>query len=273
MAINDYSNLNFPNIYPEQQHMYGDKIHLIGNSFSHSLLSQFGSPEFSGLLLFNNLKLCYQMLMQAAMLKHYPKVTQEITTRMIEHTPKAKFNNKIIDPDVRSVVVDIARAGIFPAQVCFETLSLVCKPHNIRQDHIYINRKTNEQGQVIGNTLTGSKIGGDIANCVVVYPDPMGATGGTLSYVNSYYGEHTKSSPLAVIALHLIITPEYIKRIKKDCPEMEVYALRLDRGLSSEKVLSSIPGTYPDEEIGLNEFQYIVPGAGGVGEILNNSFV
>lgn len=273
MAINDYANLHSACNYPEQEHLYGPKIHLVGNSFSHSLLGQFGSPELSGILLFNYLKLCYESLMQAAMLNHYPKMTKSLTSRMIEHTPKGQFNSLIINPDVRSVVVDIARAGIYPAQVCFEMLALLCKPSNIRQDHIYINRKINEKGQVIGNTLTGSKIGGDIGNCVVIFPDPMGATGGTLSYVVSHYREKTHSNPLAIIALHLIITPEYIKRVKKECPEMEVYALRIDRGLSSERALQSIPGTYPDEEIGLNEFQYIVPGAGGVGEILNNSFV
>ena len=39
------------------------------------------------------------------------------------------------------------------------------------------------------------------------------------------------------------------------------------------KVLSTVPGTHWDEERGLDEHQYIVPGAGGVGEILNNAWV
>ena len=152
----------------------------------------------------------------------------------------------------------------------FESL---LSPTQVRQDHIYTNRKTNEQGHVIGNTFAGSKIGGDIADSFVLFPDPMGATGGTLSSVVTHYIEKTQSSPLASIALHLIITPEYIQRVNKDCPDMHVYALRLDRGLSSERALNAIPGTFGAEEKGLNEFQYIVPGAGGVGEILNNSFV
>lgn len=273
MTLSDYSNLNAKAAFLEQEHRYGPKIHLLGNSFSHSLLAHFGSPELNGVLLFNYLKLCYQNLLQIAMLNHYPQITKTLTTRMIEHTPKAKFENRVFDPSTKSVVVDIARAGIYPAQVCYEMLSLLSDPQCVRQDHIYINRKINDQGQVIGNTLTGSKIGGDIANSIVVFPDPMGATGGTLSYVVSHYQEQTKSTPLAVIALHLIITPEYIKRIQKDCPQMHVYALRVDRGLSSDRALASIPGTYPEEEFGLNEFQYIVPGAGGVGEVLNNSFV
>lgn len=273
MAVSDYSNLQINGTYPAQEHRYGEKIHLIGNSFSHSLLAQFGSPELKGVLLFNYLKLCYETLLQAAILKHYPKVEKVLNSRMIEHTAKGQFASLIIDPEICSIVVDIARAGIYPAQVCFELLSLIGNTCSVRQDHIYVNRKTDDSGQVVGNTLTGSKIGGDIANSIVIFPDPMGATGGTLVNVLAHYKENTQGRPLSIIALHLIITPEYIKRVKKDCPEMEIYALRLDRGLSSDRALASIPGTYPEEEFGLNEFQYIIPGAGGIGEILNNSFV
>jgi len=32
-----------------------------------------------------------------------------------------------------------------------------------------------------------------------------------------------------------------------------IYALRLDRGLSTKKALASVPGTYPEEERGLND--------------------
>jgi hypothetical protein len=49
--------------------------------------------------------------------------------------------------------------------------------------------------------------------------------------------------------------------------------VRLDRGLSSKKVLASKLGSKPKGEIGLNEHGYIVPGAGGVGELMHNSFV
>ena len=48
---------------------------------------------------------------------------------------------------------------------------------------------------------------------------------------------------------------------------------RLDRGLSTPRALQSEPGTYPDEERGLNDAHYIVPGAGGMGELPTNSWV
>ena len=56
-------------------------------------------------------------------------------------------------------------------------------------------------------------------------------------------------------------------------PDLIVYAIRLDRGLSSEKVLASVPGTFWNEEKGLNDQNYIVPGGGGFGEIMNNAYV
>ena len=72
--------------------------------------------------------------------------------------------------------------------------------------------------------------------------------------------------------MHLIITPEYIKKLSEAMPDIQIYAVRLDRGLSSQDALESTPGTYWDQEKGLNEKHYIVPGAGGLGEVMNNSF-
>ena len=38
------------------------------------------------------------------------------------------------------------------------------------------------------------------------------------------------------------------------------------------EVLETLPGERWDEERGLNEMGYIVPGAGGFGEVMNNSW-
>jgi uracil phosphoribosyltransferase len=68
------------------------------------------------------------------------------------------------------------------------------------------------------------------------------------------------------------VTPEYLKKVTRECPDLHVFALRLDRGLSPLHVLKEEPGKLWDQEAGLNDIQYIVPGAGGLGEILNNSY-
>jgi uracil phosphoribosyltransferase len=71
----------------------------------------------------------------------------------------------------------------------------------------------------------------------------------------------------------LIVTPQYLKQVRTRHPNAIVYAVRLDRGLSPPEVLKAKPGERWDEENGLNELQYIVPGGGGFGELMNNAYV
>ena len=61
--------------------------------------------------------------------------------------------------------------------------------------------------------------------------------------------------------MHIIVTPEYITHVLAAHPNVVIYALRVDRGLSTLAALKSEPGTLGSEEKGLNSHQYIVPGA------------
>jgi hypothetical protein len=56
-------------------------------------------------------------------------------------------------------------------------------------------------------------------------------------------------------------------------PEVVIYTAHLDRGLSPPEVLKAALGLYAERERGLNDVQYVVPGAGGLGELLTNSWV
>jgi uracil phosphoribosyltransferase len=132
-------------------------------------------------------------------------------------------------------------------------LHTVFDESQIRQDHIYISRTTDTNEQVTGSSIASSKIGGDVDNAVIFIPDPMGATGSSISNVISGYKNDIEGKIKKIICIHLIITPEYIEKLTKDHPDAHVYALRLDDGLDDK--------------------QYIMPGAGGIGELLNNSFV
>ena len=76
-----------------------------------------------------------------------------------------------------------------------------------------------------------------------------------------------------IINIHLIVTPEYLRAMRDAHPEVIIYAIRLDRGMSDPDIARTVPGTHWDRERGLNEHQYIVPGGGGFGEILNNSYI
>ena len=108
---------------------------------------------------------------------------------------------------------------------------------------------------------------------MVFFPDPMGATGNTIVTAIDHYKTKVEGPAARFVALHLIVTPEYLRRVLTAHPDVMIYALRLDRGLSPRQVLETTPGTHWDQEKGLNDKDYIVPGGGGFGEIMNNSFV
>jgi len=116
-------------------------------------------------------------------------------------------------------------------------------------------------------------MGGTVDGAMMLIPDPMGATGSTVSRVLNHYAKEVHGKPHKVLAVHLIVTPEYLRHVTQNHPEVIVYALRLDRGLSDPEVLETVPGTLWERERGLTDHQYIVPGGGGLGEVLNNSFV
>lgn len=257
----------------EFTHEYGKNVHLLANPFLHTLLARFSTPEHNHPLLNPYLNLFYQELFTAALNRFAPREKVSWDTRMKESTPKGVLQTEVLKTECPMVFVDLARAGTQPAQICFDLGTLYFKSALLRQDHVYINRATNEKGEVTGVQVTGSKIGGPKDDSLVFFPDPMGATGSSLSFAVDHYKKNVSGSARALISLHLIITPEYITRLTKDHPDLHIFALRLDRGLSSERALQAPFGKYASEERGLNDIQYIVPGAGGVGEILNNSFV
>jgi uracil phosphoribosyltransferase len=190
---------------------------------------------------------------------------------MIDHTPHGVYRGQVIDPQTRVVTVNIARAGTLPSQICFDTLNQLLDPAGVRQDHLLMARTVDEALQVTGAAVGASKIGGPIDGRIVLFPDPMGATGSSLSKAVSVYKNLVSGRAAKYIAIHLIITPEYLRRLSNDHPDLLIYAVRLDRGLSPPRVFDTAPGTHWDEERGLNEHQYIVPGGGGFGEIMNNA--
>lgn len=254
------------------EHQYGENFKIFNDIFLLSHLANLSKEKCKQPIVNYIVSDLYQYMIKDVINNEFPIKEDLVRTRMANFTEKGFWKGFVIDSETRSIVVDIARAGTLPAEVCFKTLNQTLNPDLVRQDHVYMARKTNEQGQVIGVDWSGSKIGGDKEGAIVIFPDPMGATGGSISSAIEHYKNKVEGKALKFISIHLIITPNYIERIKQNHPDLIVYAIRLDRGMSSTKALNAIPGEYPEEENGLNENQYIVPGAGGLGEIMNNSF-
>lgn len=257
----------------EVEHRYGADVHILANPLSLTLLARLSSkgvvqPEVNRLV-----GELYRHLVHEVVAAEFPRRPVAITTRMIDSTPRGVWRGEAIAPETPAVVVAVARAGLLPSQVTFDTLNQVLRPEGVRQDHLVLGRQVDAQGRVTGAALGSAKIGGPVDGAVILIPDPMGATGSTVSKVLAHYQEAVHGTALKIVALHLIITPEYLRHVRANHPEVTVYALRLDRGLSTPEVLSEVPGARWDEERGLNEHHYIVPGAGGLGEVMNNSYV
>jgi len=169
--------------------------------------------------------------------------------------------------------VNIARAGTLPSQITYDFLNTLLDPRLVRQDHFVMARVLDAAEKVVGARISGSKIGGDVDDAILIFPDPMGATGGSMCTAFDAYKEQVVGRPRKIVAANLIVTPEYLRRVTSTHPEAIVYALRLDRGLSPEEIFDTVPGTHWEKERGLDDRQYIVPGGGGFGEIMNNAYV
>lgn len=257
----------------EIEHRYGSSVHILRDPLSLTLLAklcQKGTvqPEVSRILVE-----LYRMLVHEVVAAEFPRRSERIETRMIDATPRGFYEGELIDRATPAVVVALARAGLLPSQVTYDFLNQVLDPAGVRQDHLALGRTLNTEGHVTGAGLYASKIGGPVEGAVILIPDPMGATGSTVSRVLRHYQAEVQGAPRKVVAVHLIVTPEYVRHVTSNHPEVQVWALRLDRGLSDSDVLATVPGTLWERERGLTEHQYIVPGGGGLGEVINNSFV
>lgn len=257
----------------ELAHRYGERVHILSDPYHLSLLATLGAEETIQPEINHLVAALYRDLLAQVVTREFPTRVASVETRMIVHTDKGVFRGEVIDADTQAVCVDIARAGMLPAQICFDALNHVLHPAGVRQDHLIMNRVTNEKGQVTGARIFGEKTGGDVGGRYLLFPDPMGATGTSLIKAIQYYQESQDGDPSRIITMNLIVTPEFVQNVTATYPRALIYAFRLDRGLSPPDVLATLPGTHPDRECGLNDHQYIVPGAGGLGEVINNVFV
>jgi uracil phosphoribosyltransferase len=257
----------------EIEHRYGARVHLLDDPLSWSQLARLcaretGQPQVGRLV-----RVLYERLAQVVVASEFPRTRIDVPTRMVVSSPEAVYRGCALAPSTKAVTVGIARAGTMPSQVVYDLLNEVLDPMGVRQDHLFMSRSTDSSGRVTGATWHDAKIGRDVEDRLVLFPDPMGATGSSMISALSHYKTRLDGKPRSCITMHLIITPEYIRHLLDAHPETIVYALRLDRGLSAPEVLATVPGTHWQDERGLDDHQYIVPGAGGVGELLNNAWV
>jgi uracil phosphoribosyltransferase len=258
---------------PEIEHRYGPNVHLLDDPVALAWLARLAARETTQPELGRLVRRLYEHLSLVVLGAELPRRRIDVPSRMVSSRPEAVYRGVAIDRSTPVVTVGIARAGTVPSQICYETLNELLDPEGVRQDHLFMSRVTDEHGRVTGTAWHDAKIGHQVQGRIVLIPDPMGATGGSMSAAMTHYKTKLDGDPRAVVAMNLIVTPEYVTRLTKDHPDAKVYAFRLDRALSSKEVLSTVPGTHPEQERGLDDHQYIVPGAGGLGELLNNAWI
>jgi uracil phosphoribosyltransferase len=255
------------------EHKYGPAVRILDDPYLLTLLAAIGSAETPTNAIPRLVRSAYRRLCFQALGTEFPLVVGRQKTRMAASEPRAYYEGPLLCRNTRLVVTAVIRAGILPALTCYETACEVLPAGHVRLDYLHMSRTTDADGQVTGVSLDASKIGGPVHDAVVLIPDPMGATGGTAERVAQIYGDLPGGPPKNIVALHMMVTPEAIQRLHASAPGLQIVAGRLDRGLSPDEVLRTVPGTHPDRERGLNDMQYIVPGAGGMGELMTNSWV
>jgi uracil phosphoribosyltransferase len=258
---------------PEIEHRYGPNVHLLDDPLAWTRLARFCARDTQQPEVGRLLRALYRQLAEVVVATEVPRARLDVPTRMVTSSPQAVVRCSGIAPNARLVTVGIARAGTMPSQVVYDLLNELFEPSGVRQDHLFMSRTVDAKGHVTGATWHDAKIGRDVEGRVVLFPDPMGATGASMVSALDHYTTRLEGAPGRCIAMHLIITPEYLRNVLTAHPRTTVYAFRLDRGMSDKDVLATVPGTRWAEERGLDDHQYIVPGAGGIGEILNNAWV
>lgn len=254
-------------------HHYGPRVQILDDPYLLTLLAHLGAPETSTKEVPGLVRTAYERLLQEVLAREFPQVRAQVKTRMAATEPRAFYQGPILCRETKLVLCSIIRAGILPSQTCYEAACAVLPPANVRIDFVNMSRTVDDEHRVTGVRLDGSKIGGPVHDAVVLIPDPMGATGGTVCRAIEIYRSLAGGPPKAIVALHLMATPESIRRVTATHPDVAIYTARLDRGMSPPDVLAAAPGLHADRERGLNEVQYVVPGAGGLGELLTNSWI
>lgn len=258
---------------PGAPHAYGPNVVLHSYPYPLALMARLGSPAVTQPEAGRLAARLYEFLFAQVASLELATETATVDTRMTALHPDQRWEGTRVRPRQRVVVADVARAGILGAQLFYERFNELLEPADVRQDHLFVSRTTDPAGSVTGAEIRSAKVGGPLTGATLVIPDPMGATGGSLCEVLAYYERIGAGRPDRVVFVHLIVTPEYLRRMSASHPEARIHAVRLDRGSSTPEALAALPGTHPEGEFGLDSHQYVVPGAGGLGEVLNNAWV
>lgn len=256
------------------RHKYGPRVHIRNSPTARLRLGVMGYPETGSHRVNQLVEMCYRDLSTVVVDRELPVNTQSFTTRMIKYTPLGVWRGEVLDSDgCRVVVFNVVRAGERPSIKVNDYIAEHLGLGKVRRDFVFSERVEGDDGSPNGKAVIHGKIGGDLDRVVLIFSDIMGASGVSLATICKKLADKVPGIPAKVIFMTLIATPEFFRRflVEKDYPAQWplpiFYTDRLDRGLSPEDVLKKLPGEDWDRERGLTDNKYIVPGAGGMGEV------
>jgi len=222
---------------------------ILNTPYNLSLLAELGKPEILQPKISRIIQVLYGNMFGIVVDNELEQESVAVKTQIYSKDKRGVFKGKIFKKNQKVVVADVIRAGMMPSHQFYLKLTEILNPKFVRQDHIMSQRIETKNG-VAGSALTGSKIGGSVKGAVVFIPDPMGATGGSVHEVIDFY-QKKYGKPKKFVVVNLVITPQYIKHLEKINAPISLYAARLDKGLTKD--------------------DFIYPGLGGVGEMINNT--
>jgi len=222
---------------------------ILDTPYNLSLLAELGQPSVYQPRISQLITALYGNMFGTIADSELEQTSVAVKTRIAAKDRRGVWKGRAFKKSQKIVVADVIRAGIQPAHQFYLKLTEILHPKSVRQDHIMSQRIETTSG-VEGSKLSGSKIGGSVRGAIVFIPDPMGATGGSIEEVISFY-QKKYGKPKRFVVVNLVITPQYIRRLQKIKAPLSVYAARLDKGLTKT--------------------DFIYPGLGGVGEMINNT--
>ena len=116
----------------ELEHKYGPRVHLLNDPYLLSLLARLGSPITGTEAVTALVRSAYRRLCAEVLAREFPVVHDRVKTRMAATEPRAFYEGPRLCRNTKLVVCAVIRAGILPAQVCYETACEVVPPSHVR---------------------------------------------------------------------------------------------------------------------------------------------
>jgi uracil phosphoribosyltransferase len=225
------------------------KYTILDSPYHLSLLAELGSPQTKQPRISQLVEAVFESMFGTVVSAELASEKIKIKTRIFHKDQRGIFQGTVIKRKQKVVVVNVLRAGLLPSNIFYRNLCGLLNHQLVREDHLMAQRIETKRG-VNGTNLSASKVGGPVKGAIVIIPDPMGATGGSMHQVIDFY-EKNYGPAKKYIAVHAVITPQYLKKLATIKAPLSVYAARQDLGLTAD--------------------DFIYPGLGGMGEIINNT--